>query len=122
MAACFLLPSCRTVQVVPQTSDSVRVEYRLDGVYILQHDSIFRDRWRDGDTVFVTVEKWQTKWRDRVNIQHDTICTNKVQVQTVEVVPNYYRNTSRGFWVLLAVVLLIIGYKAIKIYFHIKGL
>lgn len=111
-----LLVGCKTTQPVIQTRDSVRVEYRLDSVYVWQHDSTFRDRWRNGDTVFVTVEKWQTKYRDVLREVHDTITTNEVQTIEVQVIPNYYKRVSTGFWILLAIIVLLIGIKAVKLY------
>lgn len=107
-------------QAVPVQRDSVRVEFRHDSVYVFKHDSVFRDRWRNGDTVFVTVEKWQTQYRDRLKEVHDTIRTNEVQVQQVKYVPAYYQNTSRGFWVLLVTLLLIVGWKIARKYIKIK--
>lgn len=116
-----MLMGCKTTQPIVQTRDSVRVEYRHDSVYIWQHDSIFRDRWRNGDTVFVTVEKWQTRWREKTVEIHDTLRTNEIQVQEVKYVPNYYKRVSTGFWVLLGVLVLIVGFWCVKIYLKIKS-
>ena len=116
-----MLTGCKTMQPVVQTRDSVRVEYRYDSVFVWQHDSIFRDRWRSGDTVFVTVEKWQTRWRDKTVEIHDTLRTNEVQVQEVKYVPNYYKRVSTGFWVLLGILVLIVGFWCVKIYLKIKS-
>lgn len=112
--------SCKTQQCIPVQRDSVRVEFKHDSVFVFKHDSVFRDRWRSGDTVFVTVEKWQTLWRDKITEVHDTISTNEVQVQEVKYVPAYYKNTSAGFWVLFALLLVIITVKAVKIYVKFK--
>ena len=109
------------MQPVVQTRDSVRVEYRHDSVFVWQHDSIFRDRWRNGDTVFVTVEKWQTRWREKTVEIHDTLRTSEVQVQEVKYVPNYYKRVSTGFWVLLGILVLIVGFWCVKIYLKIKS-
>ena len=116
-----MLTCCKTTQPVVQTRDSVRVEYRRDSVYIWQHDSIFRDRWRNGDTVFVTVEKWQTRWRDKMVEIHDTLRTNEIQVQEVKYVPAYYKRVSTGFWVLLGILVLIVGFWCVKLYMKIKS-
>lgn len=115
-----LMTGCKTTQPITQTRDSVRVQYRLDSVYVWQHDSIFRDRWRNGDTVFVTVEKWQVKWRDRLETVHDTVVIKDTQTVEVPYVPEYYKNTSRGFWVLLAALIVIVGWKIAKVYFRLK--
>ena len=116
-----LLTSCKSVQPITNTRDSVRVEYRLDSVYFFQHDSVFRDRWHSGDTIFVQVEKWRTRYKDKIVLQHDTICTEHTEQVPVKYVPAYYKNTSAGFWVLLAILLLIIGVKVAKIYLKIQS-
>lgn len=97
-----LLASCKTCIPIVEVRDSVRVEQRLDSVYIYQHDSIFRDRWRNGDTVFVQVEKWAVRYKDKIVQVHDTISTNEVKVQQVEVVPSFYKGCTIALWVLIA--------------------
>jgi len=118
---CLCFPSCKTVQPLTQTRDSVHVELRHDSVFVFKHDSIFRDRWRAGDTVFVTVEKFKTLYRDKLVKVHDTITATQTEQVPVEVVPTYYKNTSRGFWVLLVILLLIVGWKVAKVYFKIQS-
>lgn len=95
----------------------MRVEQRLDSVYIYQHDSIFRDRWRNGDTIFVQVEKWQTRYKDKIVQVHDTISTNEVKVQQVEVVPKFYKNCTIALLVLVVLAVLGIAVRVlIKVY------
>ena len=118
---CLCFHGCKTVQPIQQNRDSVRVEIRHDSVFVFKHDSIFRDRWRSGDTVFVTVEKFKTLYRDKLVEVHDTIATTQTEQVPVEVVPTYYKNTSRGFWVLLVILILLIGWKVAKVYFKIKS-
>jgi len=118
---CVCFSGCKTTQPINQTRDSVRVEIRHDSVYVFKHDSIFRDRWRQGDTVFVTVEKFKTLYRDKLVEVHDTIATSESVEVPVEVVPTYYKNTSRGFWVLLVILVLIVGWKVAKMYFKIQS-
>lgn len=81
---------CKTVApCVPETitRDSVRVEYKLDSVYLYERDSIFVHEKRD--TVFV--ERWKTRYKDVMKIQRDTVIDTKteVQVQCVEVTPRF---------------------------------
>ena len=88
IVACF--GSCRTVApCIPETitRDSVRVEYKLDSVYLYERDSIFVHEKRD--TVFI--ERWKTRYKDVLKIQKDTVIDTKteVQVQTVEVTPRF---------------------------------
>ena len=107
-------------QAVPVQKDSVRVEFRHDSVYVYKHDSIFRDRWRSGDTTYIVTEKWQTRYKDKIVEVHDTIRTNEVQVQEVKYVPAYYRNTSTGFWILFAILLVIVGWRVARFIIKIK--
>lgn len=88
IVACF--GSCKTVlPCIPETitRDSVRVEYKLDSVYLYERDSIFVHEKRD--TVFV--ERWKTRYKDVLKIQRDTVIDTKteVQVQRVEVTPRF---------------------------------
>lgn len=81
---------CKTVvPCVPETitRDSVRVEYKLDSVYLYERDSIFVHEKKD--TVFI--ERWKTRYKDVLKIQHDTIrdTHTEVQVQRVEVTPRF---------------------------------
>ena len=84
------LVGCKTVSpCVPETitRDSVRVEYKLDSVYLYERDSIFVHEKRD--TVFI--ERWKTRYKDVLKIQHDTIrdTNTEVQVHRVEVTPRF---------------------------------
>ena len=86
----ILFCSCKTVApCVPETItiDSVRVEYKLDSIYLYERDSIFVHEKRD--TVFV--ERWKTRYKDVLKIQRDTVIDTKtdVQVQRVEVTPRF---------------------------------
>lgn len=119
IAAIFFFSGCKTVQPLTQTRDSVRVEVRHDSVYIFRHDSIFRDRWRAGDTVFITVEKYKTLYRDKLIEVHDTITDTRTEQVAVRYVPDYYKRVSAGFWILLAILLAIIAFKAYKLYIKI---
>ena len=117
----FGMVGCKTVKPIAQTRDSIRVEIRHDSVFIFKHDSIFRDRWRSGDTVFVTVEKFKTLYRDKLVEVHDTIATTQTDTIEVQVVPNYYRRVSTGFWILLVILLALTAFKAYKLYLRIQS-
>lgn len=116
---CIFFSGCKTVQPLTQSRDSVRVEVRHDSVYIFRHDSIFRDRWRAGDTVFITVEKYKTLYRDKLIEVHDTITDTRTEQVAVRYVPDYYKRVSAGFWIMLAILLAIIAFKAYKLYIKI---
>ena len=86
----LLFVGCKTVApCIPETitRDSVRLEYKLDSVYLYERDSIFVHEKRD--TVFV--ERWKTRYKDVLKIQRDTVIDTKteVQVQRVEVTPRF---------------------------------
>ena len=119
IAAMFFFSGCKTVQPLTQSRDSVRVEVRHDSVYVFQHDSIYRDRWRAGDTVFVTVEKYKTLYRDKLIEVHDTITDTRTEQVAVRYIPDYYKRVSAGFWILLAILLAILAFKAYKLYIKI---
>ena len=90
MAFLLCFGSCKSVApCIPETitRDSVRVEYKLDSVYLYERDSIFVHEKRD--TVFV--ERWKTRYKDVLKIQKDTVIDTKteVQVQRVEVTPRF---------------------------------
>lgn len=57
------------------------------------------------------------KLRERIREYESSNHTETVEVK---VVPPYYQNTSKGFWVLLAILVLIIGWKIAKAYFKIQ--
>ena len=116
---CVIFSGCKSVQPLTQSRDSIRVEVRHDSVYIYQHDSIYRDRWRAGDTVFVTVEKFKTLYRDKLIEVHDTITDTSTEQVAVRYVPDYYKRVSAGFWILLAILLAILAFKAYKLYIKI---
>ena len=88
IVACF--GSCKTVApCIPETitRDSVRVEYKLDSVYLYERDSIFVHEKKD--TVFI--ERWKARYKDVLKIQRDTVIDTKteVQVQIEEITPRF---------------------------------
>lgn len=112
------LSACKTVApCIPETitRDSVRVEYKLDSVYLYERDSIFVHEKRD--TVFV--ERWKTRYKDVMKIQRDTVIDTKteVQVQQVRYVPKYYRFTSLAFWIVVAILLIRLAWLIAKKYY-----
>ena len=94
------LVGCKTVApCIPETitRDSVRVEYKLDSVYLYERDSIFVHEKRD--TVFV--ERWKTRYKDVLKIQRDTVIDTKtdVLVQRVEVTARFAKYYKKRFGV-----------------------
>lgn len=121
MVLIFSAAGCTTVQPIAEAKDSIHTKYIHDSIYIYKHDSVFIDRWRQGDTVYITTEKWRTQWKDKIVEVHDTINNATTNEVIVEVVPEYYKSTSKGFWVLLAIIVLIVVWKVAKVYFSIKS-
>lgn len=112
--AIFGLVGCAAQKPINQTRDSVRVEYRRDSIYVYERDSIFRDRWRAGDTVFVTVENWKIRYKDNTKEVHDTVTVAEQKEVPVEYTPEYYKRTSAGFWVLLSLIVFVVGWRLFK--------
>ena len=114
---CLHLVGCKTIQqqTAVHNRDSIRVEVRLDSIYVYEKDSIYRDRWKNGDTVFVQVEKWKTRYRDKLREVHDTIAVVKTDsVTTVVTVPRprtgYDRFCSGFFWTVAVILLLLAAF------------
>lgn len=88
---CFLvglLLSCRTHSCgVGETlwiHDTIHSEVRSrDSIYL--HDSIYFETRLQGDTVYITRDRWRTAYKDR--LQHDSIYIHKTDtiIRTVEV-------------------------------------
>lgn len=96
------LASCKTCEPALQVRDSIRIEYRLDSVFVYAHDSVYVDRYTKGDTIWITTEKWRTQYKDKIVLQHDTI--RDTHTQTIVQVEK-----QKGFvyycgWVLIALV------------------
>lgn len=96
-----LLTSCKTVQVVQ--GERVRVVER-DTITETVHDSVYIHE--KGDTVFV--KEWHTRWREKVVERHDTI-DNTIQLPPEKYVPRFYKDCTIGFWVLLALWVIVIA-------------
>lgn len=97
------ITSCKTPCLpVVEYRDSIRVEYRLDSTYVYVHDSVYRDRWRAGDTVYIVQEKYKTLYKDKIVLQHDTINTVQKDVQQIEVIPRFYRGCTIALWIIIA--------------------
>ena len=73
-----LLCGCKTVKYVPVETvrtDSVYVDrFARDSVYL--HDSVFVNRWTQGDTVFV--DKVVTKYKYKDRWRFDTVAVTRV--------------------------------------------
>ena len=106
------LTGCKTCVPVVEVRDSVRVEFKHDSVYVYKHDSIFRDRWRNGDTVYITTDRWRTLYKDKIMEIHDTIRSNETVVRERKVVPTFYKTCTVIMWIMCVAV---IAYAAVRI-------
>lgn len=104
----FIMQGCRTVRTV--------TEYRDSLVYVGVHDTLI-ERYSDtvsidrgGDTVFKTV----IKWREIEKIKHDTISSTQVIKEPYEVVVEK-KVVPAWCWWLLAVVVVFVGYKVVRL-------
>lgn len=123
LAALLLFSGCKTTRCIPSTEyitrDSIVVQRHTDSVRVIDRDSVFvREK---GDTVFVSVTKWRV--RDHIVNHTDTVYKDRehtvVQTEVQEVVPGYYKSTSAGFWVLLAILSAFIAWRLFrKVYLH----
>lgn len=109
----FIMQSCTTVRTVTEYRDSVVYIAIHDTTIIRQTDSV--DRWRSGDTVYLT--RWRVREVERV--RHDTIRDTQVIKEPYEVEVIKERVPAWCWW-LVAVVGAFVVYKvgrlAVKIY------
>lgn len=87
LVVCILLGSCtttKTVTVERHTTDTLRVtQYHRDSIYL--SDSIYVSDFVRDDTVYKTVERWRTQYRDRWH-------TDTAYISHTDTVSNVYEN------------------------------
>lgn len=113
----WLLSGCKTCECMPSVEyrDSIVTRYHHDTIQTYEKDSIYI--YQKGDTVWS--ERWSIRWRDKIVERHDTIyCDQETETVRVEkVVPALYKNCTRGFFVLLSVIVLYIAIRIlIRVY------
>lgn len=85
MCSCKSAEPETIVSVVYQHDTLTLVQQQRDSIYL--HDSVSVDRYMSGDTLYVTQERWHTKYIDR--LKHDSIYISKTdtlrQTERVEV-------------------------------------
>lgn len=119
-----VVSSCKTQSFTQHhENDSVRVQTRIDSIYIYERDSVFVDRYVKADTVFLTRTIERVKYKDAIRLQHDTIMQTKTEtiVQPQPYIPTYNKNCTRGFWVLLAILILLVGQWALRKYIKFRS-
>jgi len=90
----------------PQTQPNQPAKPAQNPVFLLDVDC-------KSDSLQILVNKL----RERIK---EIESSNHTETVEVKVVPPYYQNTSKGFWVLLAILVLIVGWKIAKAYFKIQ--
>lgn len=103
----IFLSGCKSIQPISTNTrnDSVKIEYRYDSVYLYERDSIYIDRYRSNDTIYLTKEKWLIRYKDKEVAVHDTIYRDRESrvVEQVKVTPKW------AWWSLIACIALVAG-------------
>ena len=129
LAAVLILGSCTTTKyvTVPEvhTDTLIVTKQQRDSVWL--HDSIYTSEKQKGDTIFVEVRKWSTKYREK--IVRDTTYISKVDtIAKPYPVPEYIER-KLTWWqrlrihlgnIMLAVIAGAILYAAAKIYLKFR--
>lgn len=120
-AASCLLPSCKTKTVYVPV-ESVKTEYidryQRDSIHL--YDSVFVDRYLQGDTVFLTKEKYKYLYRDM--IKTDTVSKYEMQMIPFPVVSETEKKVYPKWLVILALFGAVgIGFIAYKVYSSISA-
>ena len=113
----WVLRGCKTCECLPSVEyrDSIVTRYHHDTIQTYEKDSIFIHA--KGDTVWR--ERWSIRWRDKIVERHDTIYQDR-QTETVrveKVVPTFYRTCTRGFWLILSILIVgVVGRILVRVY------
>lgn len=108
-----LFTGCKQVEY--QTQYVYKVKTERDSIYV--RDSVFVDKWRSNDTVYLTKEVFNIKYRDKIvrdTIQvHDSIC-----VTDIKYVKEKQKKTGWKYWLgCLTPIVMFLSYKLLKRYF-----
>lgn len=122
IVACVIcaLVGCTTTKYVPviehHTDTLIQVRVQKDSV--LLKDSVFINQYIKGDTVFRDRDHWHTEYRDRWLTDTMLIsCTDSIPTpypveKKVPAELSWWQQTQmRGFWLLLLIALLALGWK-----------
>lgn len=113
----WFLISCATTRSIQYIEvPKVKTEYvsKIDTLFI--KDSVFVDRYKVADTVFIVKDKYKyiTKIKCDSIIKADTITVIKEVEVPTPFVPDYYKKINKGFWILLSILLLFVGWRVFK--------
>lgn len=120
LSVLFLTTSCKVCEPIIKTEyrDSVRTEYHRDSVRLV--DSVFVDRWRQGDTVFVTKMRDRYLYRDVLHTDTITIDNSKTETVQVRYVPPFYKGCTIALWIIIALCVLYIAWRIFKVIYFRK--
>ena len=110
----ILFTSCKVCEPIIKTEyrDSVRTEYRRDSVRLV--DSVFVDRWRENDTVFINKTKYCYLYRDILHTDTITIDNSTTETVQVKYVPPFYKGCTIALWCLVVISLIFIALRIVK--------
>lgn len=113
------LHSCKTQSIsCSHENDSIvtKTEYKWDSVYIDRYHTIFQK----GDTIYKTDSIFIDRWHKAEKA--DTVYIDKTEtiIQPQPYIPDYNKNCTRGFWVLLAILILLVGCWALRKYLKLR--
>jgi hypothetical protein len=81
MALCQGCTTVREVVVTQQHTDTVWQNHTLrDSIHV--RDSVWVERWTQGDTVYVIKDRWKTEWHER--LKTDTVYMSKTDTVYIE--------------------------------------
>jgi len=96
----------------------------LDELVTLQGERITASvgTQKQGSNLLISLDCKEDSLRNEIHLR-DSIISNYRHDTTVireKYVPQYYKSVSTGFWILLVILLLIVGFGAYKLYLRIK--
>ena len=101
-----LITSCKTQQFTMHDAGCTVIRDT-----VMQHDSIYVHEFMQGDTVYVT--KYRDRWRDKVVNRCDTVYIQPT-IPPDKPIPRFYKDCTKGFWVLLILFLGSFGFRVMK--------
>ena len=117
MLALSALPSCRSVEAINSNLSTLDIRHSTHTDTVVVHDSVFVSERQRGDTVYLTRIEWRDRWRTRV--ERDTVVDVRVEKEVVQLpperyVPKFYKRCTWALWIIVALAIGLLGYKAMR--------
>lgn len=115
----LLLCGCGVTKTIEVPVENTHTEYITRSDSLIVRDSIFIDRYRENDTVYLTKDKYHYIYK----VKSDTIFRTDTLSQVVEVevdrpyVPEYFKKINVMFWILISLIV-IVG--VVRVYLKFK--